>query len=137
MTNLCRVRTLVRLHVLYACEAASTACSNSEEVVSGTLVKSVWDAYGAHSVRARLKWNGRAHTGSTTSIHFSVLLSTNSPPMKFLVFAPVALVPFQSWEIFSAFDFAVALSPLRAGRDAAVAIARTPRSWAGKGGMAR
>ena len=34
------------------------------------------------------------HTGSHVSIHSVVLLSTNSPLMKFLVVPPVALVPF-------------------------------------------
>ena len=54
-----------------------------------------------------------------------------------LVFAPVALVPFHSCEIFSALDLAAALNPLSAGRDpAVVAIERTPRSWTGRGSLA-
>jgi hypothetical protein len=39
--NLCRVNTVVLLHVLKASEAAATACSNSSLVVSGTRVRSV------------------------------------------------------------------------------------------------
>jgi hypothetical protein len=39
--NLCRVNTVVLLHVLKASEAAATACSNSALVVSGTRVRSV------------------------------------------------------------------------------------------------
>ena len=39
--NLCRVSTVVLLHVLKASEAAATACSNSSLVVSGTRVRSV------------------------------------------------------------------------------------------------
>lgn len=38
---LCRVNTVVLLHVLKASEAATTACSNSSLVVSGTRVRSV------------------------------------------------------------------------------------------------
>jgi len=38
---LCRVNTVVLLHVLKASEAAATACSNSSLVVSGTRVRSV------------------------------------------------------------------------------------------------
>lgn len=36
IANRCRVMRLVRLQVLKACDAASTACSNSAFVVSGT-----------------------------------------------------------------------------------------------------
>jgi hypothetical protein len=39
--NLCRVNTVVLLHVLKASEAAATACSNSSLVVSGTRVRRV------------------------------------------------------------------------------------------------
>jgi hypothetical protein len=39
--NLCRVNTVVLLHVLKASEAVATACSNSSLVVSGTRVRSV------------------------------------------------------------------------------------------------
>lgn len=41
-------------------------------------------------------------TGSSTSIHLSVELSTNLPPIKFLVLPPDAFVPFQD-ESSSAF----------------------------------
>ena len=64
------------------------------------------------------------HTGSMTSIHCDVLLSTNSPPTKFLVFPPLALVPFHSAEICSAFARAVELSALRGALGATVARER-------------
>ena len=83
-----RVNILVLLHVLNAVCAASAACSNSSGVVSGTLLRSVWV------------------DGSWTSSHLSVLLSTNSPPMKFFVVPPVALVPFQLADRDSAADLA-------------------------------
>jgi hypothetical protein len=46
--------------------------------------------------------NNEINTGSSKSYHSEALLSTNSPPMKFLVVPPVALVPFQSDESCSA-----------------------------------
>jgi len=46
------------------------------------------------------------------SIHSVVLLSTNSPPMKFFVAPPVALVPFQLADISSARGRAAELSDL-------------------------
>lgn len=65
-----------------------------------------------------------ARTGSTTSIHCLVVLSTNSPPIKFFVFPPVALVPCQSADIFSAWVRAVGLKATRGGLDAEVANER-------------
>jgi len=47
-------------------------------------------------------------TGSWTSNHLSVLLSTNSPLMKFFVFPPVKLVPVHSAESLSAIGRAIA-----------------------------
>lgn len=67
---------------------------------------------------------GLALTGSTTSIHCDVLLSTNSPPIRFFVLPPVALVPFHSAEIFSACVRAVELRAARGGLEAAVANER-------------
>lgn len=69
-------------------------------------------------------------TGSTTSVHLSVELSTNSPPMKFFVLPPVALVPFHSAEISSALARAVAESALRGGRVVIVAVAYVRRTKA-------
>lgn len=63
-------------------------------------------------------------TGSTTSIQSDVLLSTNSPPIKFLVLSPVALVPFHSAESFSARSRVDALKPLSGGREDAAALAK-------------
>ena len=63
-------------------------------------------------------------TGSRTSSHSDDLLSENSPPMKFLVVPPVALVPFQWAEICSAFGWA---REPRALRGAEVAKERTRR----------
>ena len=45
-TKFCRLRTLVRLQVLKASDAASTACSNSVWVVCGTRESSVWVDWG-------------------------------------------------------------------------------------------
>lgn len=59
----------------------------------------------------------------------SVELSTNSPPMKFFVFPPDALVPFHCVDICSALARAVAESALRGGRDVTVvAYVRAARS---------
>ena len=79
-------------------------------------------------------WSGRPNekkerepirrTGSRTSIHSDDLLSENSPPIKFLVVPPVALVPFQLAEICSAFGRARELRELRG---AEVARERTRR----------
>ena len=63
-------------------------------------------------------------TGSTTSIHFYALLSTNSPPMKFFVLSPVALVPFHSAESFSARSRDDVLSPLSGGCEPLTAVAK-------------
>ena len=73
-----------------------------------------------HESEYNKEWHTR-RTGSTTSIHWVVLLCTNSPPMKFLVFSPEQLVPFQSLERFSAFSRTTELSPRRGGCTGTVA----------------
>jgi hypothetical protein len=60
MTTRCRVRILVLLHVLNACEAASTAALNSSDVVSGTRVNTVCVDYApqGHNPRqsSHMRW---------------------------------------------------------------------------------
>lgn len=112
MTNFWRPIILVRLQDLYACDAASTACSNSELVVWGTRESSVWVDYDEGS-GPNDKFVTNILTGSRTSTHSEDLLSTNSPPIKFFVVPPVADVPFHPAEICSALGSADALKAER------------------------
>lgn len=106
----CFFKTLVVPQLWKAFEAASTALSNSSAVVSGTLDRRV------------------CVDGSKTSIHLVVVLSLNSPSIKFLAvyscqqlimidvnaFLPVPpkkLVPFHCDESCSARSREVAVSP--------------------------
>src|SRR6267154_177648 len=69
-----------------------------------------WTATDRVSHSDRVRYQEEQLTGSLTSSHLSVLLSTNSPPMKFLVFPPIILVPFQSVDNFSAIGRASAFN---------------------------
>lgn len=68
-------------------------------------------------------------------MYIDALLSTNSPPIKFLVFPPLALVPFHCEEICSAFARAVWLSALSGGLEA-VANDRLRCKWLERGNLA-
>ena len=64
-----------------------------------------------------------------------MLLSTNSPPMKFFVSLPVALVPFQLVEISIAFARAVGESLVDHELAEAVAYVRPTRKRVGRGSL--